>query len=51
MAKARKAPRVRLLDTTFRDAQQSLVGGHQSALFLISKRNVETIIDADAMPR
>ena len=28
MAKARKAPRVRLLDTTFRDAQQSLVGGH-----------------------
>src|SRR6185312_13547100 len=28
MAKAKKAPRVRLLDTTFRDAQQSLVGGH-----------------------
>jgi len=28
MAKSKKAPRVRLLDTTFRDAQQSLVGGH-----------------------
>src|SRR6202022_2715809 len=25
---AKKAPRVRLLDTTFRDAQQSLLGGH-----------------------
>jgi pyruvate carboxylase subunit B len=25
---AKKAPRVRLIDTTFRDAQQSLLGGH-----------------------
>ena len=25
---AKKAPRVRLLDTTFRDAQQSLLGGN-----------------------
>ena len=27
-APARKAPRLRLVDTTFRDAQQSLLGGH-----------------------
>ena len=27
-APTRKAPRVRLVDTTFRDAQQSLLGGH-----------------------
>jgi len=27
-AAARKAPRIRLVDTTFRDAQQSLLGGH-----------------------
>jgi pyruvate carboxylase subunit B len=27
-APARKAPRIRLVDTTFRDAQQSLLGGH-----------------------
>ena len=25
---AKKAPRVHLVDTTFRDAQQSLLGGH-----------------------
>jgi pyruvate carboxylase subunit B len=33
--KAKKSPKVRLLDTTFRDAQQSLLGGHLAGAEII----------------